>query len=188
MRVSLAIAMIALAAPAAASAQSVWRVDAVPILDVSSNSKSGAVLFSRVTGATRLADGTIVVADLDDNTLHFFSAGGAPLRNVGRAGSGPGEFRRVTWLGRCGGDSLHVWDMLQRRMSVFAPNGGYVRQYAIPADSTPGAGPFMTLACSTRGVIAYQSQPGMPKVRPVAKNPAAPTREERAIRTTANGL
>lgn len=186
MRVSLALVTIALAVPAgAATAQSAWHVDAAPILDVSSNAKSAAVLFSRVTGATRLSDGTVVVADLDDNTLHFFSATGAPLRNVGRVGSGPGEFRRVTWIGRCGGDSLHVWDMLQLRMAVFAPNGAFVRQYAIPADSARGAGPFMTLACSSRGVIAYQSQPGMPKVLRPAKNPSSPTREERAVRTTA---
>jgi hypothetical protein len=70
-------------------------------------------------------------------------------------------------------------------MAVFEPNGGFVRQYAIPSDTTPGSAPFMTLACSARGVIAYQSQPGMPKVVSPPKNPASPTREERAIRTTA---
>ncbi len=169
-----------------AHAQAPWRVDAAPVLDVSSNGKSGTITFSRVSAATRLSNGIIVIGDADDNTLHFFSATGTPLKDVGRAGGGPGEFRHVTWVGRCGGDSLHVWDMMQQRVSVFAPTGAYARQYAIPSDTTSRATPFLTLACSSRGVIAYQAQPGMPKTRPVVRDPAHPTREERVIPTMAD--
>ncbi|MGH7583756.1 MAG: hypothetical protein ACREL5_11075 [Gemmatimonadales bacterium] len=186
MRSSLALfAALAATAVLPVRAQAPWGVDPAPLLDVSSSAKSGAVLFTRVTGATRLSNGTIVIADLDDNTLHFFDATGKPLKDVGRAGGGPGEFRRLTWLGRCSGDSLHVWDMLQRRMAVFAPNGTFVRQYFVPSDTAAKANPFMTLACSPRGIIAFQAQPRMPKARPVVKDPMHPTRQDRVIRTTA---
>jgi hypothetical protein len=185
MRVAAALFALIAAAPSAVMAQSAWRVDATPVLDVSSSSKTGTIVFARVSGATRLRDGTIVIADADDKALHFFDATGKPLRTVGRVGSGPGEFRHVTWLGRCSGDSLHVWDMLQRRMAVFAPNGAFARQYVVPSDSTSGAAPFMTLACSSRGVIVFQSQPEMPKTLAAPKNPAMRTREERAFKTTA---
>ena len=187
MRSMVAILMMASVVPTLdAVAQSDWRIDAKSVLDISSNAAGGKILFSRVSGATRLSDGTIVIADGDDKVLHFFDATGKPLRSAGREGSGPGEFRNVTWLGRCSGDSLHVWDMLQRRMAVFAPSGLWIRQYAIPSDSAAGATPWMTLACSSRGVIAFQSQPNMSKGRIAPKNPAAPTRKERVIRTTAN--
>jgi hypothetical protein len=169
-----------------AVAQAPWRVEAAPVLDISSAAKSGTITFSRVSTATRLRDGTLVIGDAEDNTLHFFSATGRPLKDVGRAGAGPGEFRQLTWVGRCSGDSLHVWDMLQRRMAVFAPNGAYVRQYSVPSDSASRSTPFMTLACSPRGVVAYQAQPRMPKTRPVVRDPAHPTREERVIATTAD--
>ena len=186
MRVYAALCVIAAAIPTVdASAQSDWRIDTKPALDISSSAAGGKVLFSRISGATRLSDGTIVIADADDKVLHFLDATGKPVRSAGREGSGPGEFRNVTWFGRCSGDSLHVWDMLQRRMAVFAPNGAFARQYLVPSDSASGATPFMTLACSSRGVIAFQSQPNMQKARIAAKNPAMPTREERAIRTTA---
>lgn len=186
MRNVAALLAIMVTAPAwRAAAQTAWRVDAKPVLDVSSNSRTGTVLFARVSGATRLSDGTIVIADADDKVLHFFDATGKPLHSAGHEGSGPGEFRHVTWLGRCSGDSLHVWDMLQQRMAVFAPGGAFVRQCAVPSDSAAGATPLMTLACSSLGVIAFQGQPVMSKMRVAPKNPAMPTREERAIKTAA---
>ena len=85
------------ALPTALVAQAAWRVDAAPTLDLASSSKSGAVLFAHVTSATRLQDGTIVVADRDDNALHYFDVTGKPLRTAGRisqsayAAEGSGE-------------------------------------------------------------------------------------------------
>lgn len=183
--VALAIVAIFAAGSNSASAQAAWRVDAAPTLDLSSSTKSGTVLFARVTSATRLQDGTIVVADRDDNALHYFDAAGKPLRTAGRAGSGPGEFRNLAWMGRCSGDSVHVWDFSLHRMAVFAPNGAFDRQYALPSDTAVKSAPTMTLACSPAGVIAFQGQPVFPKVRTPPKDPAKPTREERAIRTAA---
>jgi hypothetical protein len=182
---SAVLTLLVASAASTASAQSPWHADLKPTLDISSSAASGSVLFARVTGATRLGDGTIVVADGDDNALHYFSAEGKPLRTAGRTGTGPGEFRHLTWLGRCGSDSLHVWDMVLGRMAVYAANGAFVRQYTIPADTVRALKPQMTLACSSHGTLAWQGQIGFPKTRTAPKDPTHPTREERVISTTA---
>jgi hypothetical protein len=165
-------------------AQSAWRADLVPVLDLSSDSKAGTVLFAKVSGATRLSNGTIVIADGSDNALHYFDATGKPLRTAGRTGSGPGEFRTIIWMGQCGPDSLHVWDLNQGRMSVFSANGTFVRDYTPHADTSRSSTPVMTISCSTRGVLAFQAQP-VNKSPISAKDPEHPTRQERVMKVTA---
>lgn len=66
-------------------------------------------------------DGTIAVADLDPVTVHLFDADGNWLRNIGRQGSGPGEFEDafVAWLG----DTLLVQDRRTSRVNRFLVDG-----------------------------------------------------------------
>ncbi len=86
-------------------------------------------------------------------------------------------------MGRCSGDSIHVWDFQQRRMAVFAPGGQFVRQYTLTSDTSHKTEPFLTLACSPGGIIAFQGQPGRPKSLTPPKDRSHPTRQERTIRT-----
>ncbi len=91
--------------------------------------------FSRIRYAIRLEDGRIVVADGDSRTLRFFDAEGASLGVTGRQGGGPGEFRDISFMSRWPGDSILVWDLQQRRLSLHDDQGTLVRTFA-PATST----------------------------------------------------
>jgi hypothetical protein len=62
--------------------------------------------------------------------LHVFNERGARLRGVGREGGGPGEFRGLDGLGLMRGDSLAVWDMQLRRVSIFDPASQLARVVA----------------------------------------------------------
>ena len=178
MRTSL-IYLAILTVPHAIDAQRGPRVDLKPILDLSADAPSGAPQFSSVTSAIRFDDGTIVIADGDELALRFFDRSGKLVRAVGRAGGGPGEFRSLNWLGRCGGDSLFAWDAAQQRMSVFGANGTYVRQFTLGAH----AAPIMTLACNGAGEVIFQDQPK--PARRSRPQSSGNTRQDRILPTTA---
>ena len=70
-----------------------WQVTAAPVLTIgASDGTEPAYLFTRISGAARLSDGRIVVAEESQRELRFFGADGVHLRTVGGKGGGPGEF------------------------------------------------------------------------------------------------
>jgi hypothetical protein len=145
------------ALPVQASAQAVWRVDSVPALHLAGSAPSGEVLFERAAGVTRLSNGVIVIAEPTAGSLRYFDSSGRAIRTVGRRGTGPGEFRFISWLGQCGADTVFAWDFGQRRMTVVGPVGDVIRQYRMPP--APGAGPTPArLACSRGGTFAVIGQ------------------------------
>ena len=106
-----------------------WRVGEV---ETSIGVAAGAPeqqLF-RVFDATRLSDGTVVIANSGTAELKFFDRDGNFIRSVGRAGGGPGEFSQASTiraLVRRPGDSLLTWDVYGQKLSLFDPAGEFVR-------------------------------------------------------------
>lgn len=100
-----------------------------PIVDIDADRIDGAFALGAVGFVTNLSDGSIVIQDNGASRLAVFDAMGRPVRTIGRAGQGPGEFE---WMGgtyRCAADTLIVdqgsW------ISVFAPDGRFVGQELI---------------------------------------------------------
>ena len=85
-----------------------WSVDSVPELTIAGTAANGGLVFESASGATRLSDGTIVIADGLGSAVRFVTSEGVLLRTVGREGGGPGEFNRIQWLGQCSKDSVFV--------------------------------------------------------------------------------
>lgn len=65
------------------------------------------------------ADGTLLVADQEENHVKVISREGLLLRTLGRQGQGPGEFQGLLQASLARGDSLYVLDGM-RKVSVFA--------------------------------------------------------------------
>ena len=65
--------------------------------------------------------------------LRVYAADGRHLQTVGRRGNGPGEFRSLSLLGRVQGDTTFVWDLSQRRVSVFSPTAELIETYTVAA-------------------------------------------------------
>jgi hypothetical protein len=139
------------------SAQAVWSVDEQPVTIVNAVSRGGQSVFMHAAAAVRLADGTLVVGDDHDGQLRFFDRSGQLVRKVGGLGNGPNEFRHILWMGICGGDSISVWDFVQRRMKIVSASGSIIRQYAVPSDTIVAAAP-QVMACSRGGMVAFQSE------------------------------
>jgi hypothetical protein len=152
-----------------AGAQSTWVVDQTPILDVPGLSASGTVTFGYAAGGIRLPDGGLLIADRGENTVRVLDASGKLVRSIGRAGNGPGEFQSILWAGRCGGDSLMIWDLRRRQASIAGAGSSALRQFAVPAGDTAQE-PFQ-FSCSPRGGMVYLSAPRPVRGAPNAENP-----------------
>lgn len=105
------------------------RVSASPALIIGNNEADESTTFGVVVGATRLADGRIIVGDRGDYSIRVFSPQGKMLSRAARKGSGPGEMIYLSDLRRCG-DSIHTYDIENNhRRSVFALDLTYKREY-----------------------------------------------------------
>ena len=169
--IRFAVALALLAAPIVASAQPVpaevewprtrWR-DAVPtisllgppLLEVGSAAGPDHSLLSGVVGAVRLSDGGVAVADGSTQRILFFDQRGAFRRAIGRLGDGPGEFRFLRWMGRCGSGNLGAYNGAPPRLTVFSETGEFSRQVTLPTS----LGFHAPIACSHPDSISFLIQ------------------------------
>jgi hypothetical protein len=108
-----------------------WTVDPKPALDVAGVGSTGGVLFGNASWATRLASGTVVVADASGPALYFIDATGKLIKSTGRAGQGPGDFRTVTWVAKCGAEGIVAWDFPQTRATSYDDAGTMRRTFPL---------------------------------------------------------
>lgn len=108
-----------------------WRFAENPVLEIGMLEGPEEYLFSDLVGAVRLSDGRIVVADRDSHDLRVFDGEGTFLFRIGGDGEGPGEFRRLEFLGAMAGDSLVTYDDALRRVQVFSPVGEFARSFVV---------------------------------------------------------
>lgn len=104
-----------------------------PRIQIGTVDGDGSSLFG-VADAIRLRDGRILVADGGSGSLKFFDSRGAFVRAVGRAGDGPGEFRRLGRVAELEGGAVAALDPLLGRVTVFSPDGGLARTHDVSRD------------------------------------------------------
>jgi hypothetical protein len=165
--------------------QGVWKVDRVPILDVSGVGADGKVVFIEAIGATRLANGSLLIADRAEYNIRVVDAGGKLVKSVGRFGDGPGEFRSMIWAGGCGADSMLVWDPSHRKASMIGSGGVVARQFAVPAGDT-GQTPFQ-FSCSLNKTMAFLSPPTPVRGAPRMKDPSITSSTASLYRISTSG-
>src|SRR5688500_1203129 len=103
-RDSAGVGIVMSTAPSWTGAQTL-RVDAAPSLVIGTQAGTEYEL-SQVRGTVRMSDGRIAVADGASQQLRFYDARGTFIKAASRAGSGPGEFRRLDGLVALRGDTL----------------------------------------------------------------------------------
>ena len=97
-------------------------------------------------------DGSIYVLQPMDQLIRVYDRNGTFLREVGRGGEGPGEFRRPLRLG-WRADTLWTWDLALNRISLFSADGAFLR-----AISNRRTG--MSFLLSTGDVLQRPDPPG----------------------------
>ncbi len=121
-----------------------WQVAAEPSVDIGELEGDEPYQLFQVSGAVRLTDGRIVVANGGSKELRYFDARGRYLESAGREGGGPGEFEGVGAPVALGADTIAVYDWNLRRISLWNPDGAFVRSFGIqfPSGSPVAVGPL----------------------------------------------
>lgn len=108
-----------------------WSLAPDPSLVVGDASGTPGGELHQVTGAVRLADGGIAVANRGTGEIFVYDADGAHVRTLGGSGEGPGEFTRLGDLVALPGDTLAARNVFPDRVSFFDPEGHYVRTLSV---------------------------------------------------------
>lgn len=111
-----------------------WRLSDEPTVVIGGADEREGYLLHWVTGATRLSDGRIVVANESTSELKYYDPEGTHLFDVGGEGGGPGEFAgSLARLTRTRGDSVLVLTT-QSEITRFGPDGRYAAssRYRLP--------------------------------------------------------
>jgi hypothetical protein len=129
-----------------------WTLGAEPTVEIGVVEGAPEYQLNRVTGAIRLASGQIAVANSASQEIRFYDAAGKYLRTAGGKGGGPGEFRGLGAIQLLRGDSIFAFDIMQQRLSVFSPEGDFVRSAQL--ERTPDGGmPFASGALRDGSVV-----------------------------------
>lgn len=107
-----------------------WTIDTAPLAELRGDESD--TQFANILDAVQRADGGTYVADQALRDIRAFTREGRFDRVIARSGRGPGEVGYVTRLQLLTGDSLAFVDANNRRLSVFAPDGHFVRQVLFP--------------------------------------------------------
>jgi len=92
------------------------------------------------------------IADGKAAALYVFGPEGKLVQQIGQKGEGPGEFQGIGGMVRGVNDSVYVWDWRLQRLSVFTPEGTFVRAFS----ATFGTWPLRGLP---EGVLVMYSAP-----------------------------
>lgn len=108
-----------------------WLLSAEPTFQVGGDETNPVYDLGQVTGAVRLGDGTIAVANAATNEVRFFNSDGTHRSTTGRTGAGPGEFQVIVGMWRSRADSLVVLDMAIQRLTVLGSDGQYSHSFSL---------------------------------------------------------
>lgn len=112
------------------AAQSTWRVDNVPLADIGSSPVDPSDQLGLVLGVARFANGNIAILDASIPAVRVYTPGGRHLRDLGRRGSGPGEFREPIAIATVG-DSAVILE-LDGEVEWIAESGRPLRTLRVP--------------------------------------------------------
>lgn len=137
-----------------------WRLSTHPHLQLGSRQGDSSQTFGRLAGAVRLTSGVIAVADQMTNDVLFFSSEGDLVQAAGGRGEGPGEFRTIMSMRRCGGDSVFVYDPAHSRLTIYDSLGEFVGTE--PVLRPAGDAPPYDFFCSERTLAFVHRSPAPP--------------------------
>ena len=113
-------------------------------------------IFGNVTGAVRLPDGSVVIADEQSYNLRRYDASGQHMWTSGRHGEGPGEYGGLRLLRGCPGATITVFDWNLDRITELDQDGNVTDTRALNVD---GVNPYNEPACTPDGDLVFTPWP-----------------------------
>ena len=113
-------------------------------------------IFGDVTGAVRLDDGSVVIANEQSYDLRRFDGSGRHMWTSGREGEGPGEYGGLRLLRGCPGAAVTVFDWHLDRITQLDQDGEVTDTRGLSAD---GVNPYSEPACTRDGDLVFTPWP-----------------------------
>ncbi len=126
-------------------------LSADPIWTVGGADGPDAEIFSRIAGAKRRRDGSVVAGVAGFHEVRKFGPAGEHLWTVGRRGAGPGEFERLQLLRGCSEERVVVYDRGSYRVTEFGQDGKRLATWQLPY----GGRPPYEVACAPDGKVIH---------------------------------
>jgi hypothetical protein len=104
--------------------------------------------FTSVGAVRELSSGRVIVSDARDRVVQMLDFGSGSATQVGREGQGPGEYSFPGGVFSAPGDTTLLYDPLNQRLLLIAPNGKPAGQHALRRE---GAGPGPNILGQLRG-------------------------------------
>jgi hypothetical protein len=104
-----------------------WRLGQTPLVRIGGVGKGEDEEFVEISDAAFLTDGRVLVADGRTGLVRLFGEDGGFLGQLGARGQGPGEFQSPSSILLAPGDSIWIWDRILWQMSLFSPDGEFLR-------------------------------------------------------------
>ena len=128
-----------------------------PLLRIGMLDGPDEYLFGNISGAIRLEDGSVVVADEQSRVVRMFDADGTHIWTSGREGEGPGDYRGLWLLRGCPGAAVTVYDWRLKRITELESDGSVADTRALRGADGPG--PYGAPACSPDGDLVVTDWP-----------------------------
>ncbi len=212
---TLAIAAGAQSAPPTARRDTVVRIAGTPVharqgtlveeLSIGVVDGAEEYLFGEVADIAVGNDGALFVLDRKVPVIRQFSAAGKFVRNIGRFGSGPGEYRSVSGLAVMKDGRLLLWDTGNWRVNIYSPTGQFITQWMTPSGTANSTATYARAimvdtsgAVWCRGSVLTRGAAGLQRrnvwlrvdaggVRDTVELPPIPATPDALIATSANG-
>ena len=127
-----------------------------PLVQIGVFDGSPEYIFGDVTGAIRLEDGSVVVADEQAHEVRRYDADGNHMWTSGQEGEGPGEYGGLQLLRGCPGSQITVFDWHLDRITELDAAGNVV---AVNSIGARGALPYESPACTPDGGLVFTPWP-----------------------------
>jgi hypothetical protein len=95
-------------------------------------------IFGRVSDVEVTSDGSIWVADGQGPRVRIYDRNGRYVRDVYRAGAGPGEIKGIMGIDLTPDRQIAIWDLPNHRVSLYRENGDYVTSFPSISSSWGG--------------------------------------------------
>lgn len=165
-----------------------WRLAPTPELVITGAESGDSAALSQVGPVRWLSGGSLVVGDLAVPRVLVYDSSGRYRRALGRRGAGPGEFRFIVSISALSGDTLTTYDGSLRRLTIWHPDTGFVRQISLTDGGALDAMPADAWIWRDTSVVVLQlavtPRPAVPTGATVARWPmrASLTRRDTAGR------